>query len=225
MKFFTCISLTLFAHIVLVIIFSFSVKQGSNQKIILKKVVRVNLVALPEKKNISQKIAALKVKGITISKTRKKKSKKKNRTSKLKQSSILKKIQERLRKKQQKNILSKLKNKKNIQDKKDGAEQAGNKISSALQSQIQNYLENLKVHVHSFWSIPQWVSQNNLKVEITVYLDQNGRLIRKEYFSESINADFNAQAFGALDRASPYPVPPEELLGLLQSSGIVFSFP
>lgn len=201
---------------------SFSLKKGLAKNIILKTSVQVNLVALPEKKSFSAK----KVKANKVVLLPKKKSKAKKKTSKTKQKNILKKIQERLRKQQQKNILKKIKNKKTKgKTNKQSLTEAGNKLSSALQNHTQDYLERLKIHVHSFWSIPQWIDQSNLKVEITVYLNKNGDLLRAEYFSKSGNEDFNSQAFNALNLASPYPPPPEELVDLLGSSGVVFSFP
>lgn len=219
MKFFTCISITFFTHLCLVVVFSLSFKKGLAKNIILKTSMQVNLVALPEKKAIS------------IEKPKKDKAilwknkKTKKRRSKLQQKNILKKIQKRLRKKQQKNILKKIKNTKQKKTEKNSNTRAGNQLSSVLQNQIQNYSGQLKRHVHSFWSIPQWVDPNNLKVEIIVYLNKNGELLQAKYFSKSSNEDFNTQAFNALSSASPYPYPPEALVDVLEDLGIVFSFP
>lgn len=217
MKFFTCIGITFLSHLFVVFILGFSFKKGLSQDIILKASVQVNLVALPEKK-LSSSIRTKPKKIVLLSKKKAKKQNPKN-----KQKDILKKIKERLRKQKQKNVLKKIKD-KGVKDKNNSVK-AGNKLSSELQNQIQNYLEELKLHVHSFWSIPQWIDQSSLKVEIIVYLNKNGDLLRSKYFSKSANEDFNLQAFNALNLASPYPPPPKELVDLLKSSGIIFSFP
>lgn len=203
MKFFTCISITLFTHFFLIFFFSVSFGSSLKKDLIFKNSVTVNLVALPEKTRF---VKHKQQKAIVIKKSK----------NKFSQKNILKKIKERLRKQKQKNILKKI---------KDSKKNKGNKISSLVQDQIQNYLERLKQHVHSFWSIPQWVNQNNLKVEIIVYLNRDGQLLGQKYFSKSANQDFNQQAFKALSLASPYPPPPKDLASFLENSGIVFSFP
>ncbi|MBE8163437.1 MAG: TonB C-terminal domain-containing protein [Bdellovibrionaceae bacterium] len=218
MKFVNCIGVVFFIHVFVVSVFSFSFQKSLSKNIILNS-VQVNLVALPEKTITAlHKLKARKV--VLLPKKKSKKHSKKN------QKSILKKIKERLRKKSQKSILKKI---KEAGAKKTANKQskvlAGNKLSSVLQNQIQNYLEQLKRHVHSFWSIPQWIDQTHLRVEINVYLGKGGGLLRAEYFNKSENEDFNSQAFNALKLASPYPAPPEELVDLLSSSGIVFRFP
>lgn len=209
MKFFNCIGITLFAHFFLIFFFSVSFSSSLKKDLIFKNSLQVNLVALPEKTYFKkQKVE----KAIVI-------KKKKKSNIKLDQKNILKKIKEKLRKQKQKNILKKIKNSNKSNRHK------GNKLSSLVQNQIQNYLERLKLHVHSFWSVPQWVNQNNLKVEIIVYLNKEGQVLGQKYFSKSTNKDFNYQAFKALKLASPYPPPPKDLASFLENSGIVFSFP
>jgi len=91
--------------------------------------------------------------------------------------------------------------------------------------QFSKYYDSLKVHLFNNWSLPQWLSELNLKAQALVVIDENGYVIKKEIIKSSGNSTFDNTILGAIEKASPFPVAPDRLKSKVKNKEIVFGFP
>jgi TonB family protein len=102
----------------------------------------------------------------------------------------------------------------------------GNQVSSGdalrglARMEHQAYLGTIKTAVKSHWNLPGWMTTANLSARVRLYVDANGNVIKKMISKSSGNEEYDARALGAVEAASPLPVPPESLTGVLAVDGI-----
>lgn len=101
----------------------------------------------------------------------------------------------------------------------------GTSFSGMDAIQFSQYYDTLKVHLFNNWSLPQWLSELDLKAQALVVIDGNGYVIRKEIIKSSGNPNFDNTILGAIEKASPFPVAPDRLKSKVQNKEIVFGFP
>jgi len=164
------------------------------------------------------------------------KKKKEKKLKEEKQKKELKKKKEQQQKKTQNQALNKLKQKAALD--KLLAKQTeepqpvtgerlnpGTSFSGIDAIQFSKYYDNLKVHLFNNWSLPQWLSELDLKAQALVVIDENGYVIKKEILKSSGNTNFDDTILAAIDKASPFPVAPDRLKSKVKNKEIVFGFP
>ena len=87
------------------------------------------------------------------------------------------------------------------------------------------YLEELSNHVRSQWSIPNWLSQEHYRCVVNVKIDKLGNLISKSIQSSSGISEYDSRALAAVDKANPFPKPPNELHKIIRFDGVALGFP
>ncbi len=160
---------------------------------------------------------------------------KKKKIEKKRKQEALKKKQEQDRAKAQQNAINKLKQKEALSKllKKDDTPKAntgerlnpGNSFSGMDAIQFNKYYGDLKEHLFNNWSLPQWLSELDLKAQALVVIDRDGYVIKKTILKSSGNTNFDNTILGAIDKASPFPVAPERLKMKVENKEIVFGFP
>jgi TonB family protein len=87
------------------------------------------------------------------------------------------------------------------------------------------YYPELKTHILAHWQIPQHLNEAELKVQVAIVVDDTGAIRQKKIVSSSGNEVFDGFAIAALERASPVPPPPRQLLGVMASGRLTLNFP
>lgn len=111
----------------------------------------------------------------------------------------------------------------------------GNKVSSGssivgdntteIQGEFEKYVQNLPDLVRRFWKLPSYLKEQELNCRIQVYIDSEGRVIKKSIAESSGNDEFDQKALGAIDSASPFPMPDKLILRKLVRGDVILGFP
>ncbi len=206
---------------------------------VIKKVIRVDMVGLPElysKTSFNTSLKVNKKKIPSLKKRRKKnKIKKQNKKKKNPLSSSLN--QKKLRA-QQKQAIDTLKASESIEKIKQDVvslKYKGQKISKGKERQgaldstdnfeILKYFTGVRLHINLYWRLPMELANKNLRAKIYVVVNKKGAVLNKRILQSSGNEDFDARVLETLQKASPLPEPPTEKIQNKLSNGIVFNFP
>ncbi|HMN67459.1 MAG TPA: TonB family protein [Bdellovibrionales bacterium] len=102
---------------------------------------------------------------------------------------------------------------------------AGNSLTGLNKIEYDRYFDELETKIRAQWNLPQWLADAPLKAQVQILIDGRGMISRKTMVRSSGNEVFDAKVMEALEGASPLPVPPQRLQGLLATSGIIMNFP
>ena len=100
--------------------------------------------------------------------------------------------------------------------------QGGN---STLDFQTLQYLTGLKAHINMYWNLPQELANQNLRSQVYAEINKTGHILQAKILKSSGNEDFDSRVLETINRASPFPSPPNREVEKLLSKGIVFNFP
>lgn len=205
----------------------------------IKRSIRVDLVALPDKvqeptpvaaveepapvsvpapppaKPEAPKVAEKSIEKPTVTKTP---PKKENKDVKRSQNSALNKLKAM-------SALEKIKQEKAQQVVKGNQASKGNSLTGLEQIEYDRYFDQVEMTIRSHWSIPQWLSEGEYRAQALVLIDDKGLVIKKEVIKSSGNDIFDSRVLAAVDDSSPFPAPPDRLKDILANRGIVFNFP
>ena len=209
-----------------------------------KSAIRVDVVALPEKiKNPPQPAAPKK------EKTKKPVAKKEPPKPKPKPKKVVKKkpklkaIKKKITKAKTKKIkdeqdsaIARLRALKNLRDKEQKAatqkiEYKGNQISKGnsltglAKLHHESYLDQLDSHIRGFWNLPEWLASGNLKARVLLRISRTGSIVAKTFLTGSGNELFDEHVMSTLEKASPLPIPPKDLLDFYATKGVEIRFP
>ena len=216
-------------HIAIVLIFTVKTVFFPTDISEYQATIRVDLVGLPEKKSpdqpiVQEKPAAsekLTPKPTSTATTDKKESKKE----------ISKEQNSALNKLKTLTAIEKLKNQQEEQKKAAQNQIKGNVLSpgTALRGlnklQFDEYIGSIDAHVKNNWALPEWMLQQQLRAEVMVRIDSQGNLIERRFLKKSGNSDFDQRVWSAIEKSSPFPIPPEKFVDLVGVQGITFAFP
>ncbi len=96
---------------------------------------------------------------------------------------------------------------------------AGNSLTGLQRADHQTYLSTVKNAVKRNWNLPQWLANSNLTTRVRVYLDANGNVVKRQVMKSSGNEDFDDRVLRAIDASSPLPKPPGNLVNILAVDG------
>lgn len=90
---------------------------------------------------------------------------------------------------------------------------SGDSFSGLSRLHVNDYLSAIKKKIHSNWSLPQWLSDSNLKAQVVVTLDSSGAITRSQIYVSSGNSMFDNSCLAAVQQSSPFAPPPAEVRG------------
>jgi colicin import membrane protein len=205
----------------LVIVFSVSLKNMlfSNETIIVPQAMRVDIVALPDKvveappapAPVTKPVALPPPKPIPQAKAPPKenvKDSEKKAFEKLKELAAIDKIKSDVTE-------EKAKPEPEPTVKKGNIVSSGSSFSGISQLRVNEYLASLTAKVRDHWTLPQWLSDANLKAAVLIDLDAQGALVRREIYTSSGNSVFDASCLSAVADAAPFAPPPNEVKNAL----------
>ena len=101
----------------------------------------------------------------------------------------------------------------------------GSALTGLEKIDYDRYYDVMESHLRQNWSLPQWLSEANLKAQALVTIDENGNVTRKQIVKSSGNSIFDSTVLEAIEKSSPFPIPPASLRGKLANGGVIFGFP
>ncbi len=191
--------------------------------------VRIDIIALPEKENFSER----KIRPKTKKKIEKQIKKQVEKQSKLKSLKLQKPVKKQQLKEEQSSAIARLKALKNLEARKKTKKQEykGNAISqgaslSGLEKlHHESYLNQLDRHIRHHWSLPEWLTSANLSARVLIRIDKKGGILSKNLILKSGNEFFDQNVFKTLEKANPLPPPPANLADFYFTRGVEFRFP
>lgn len=225
-------------HIAILLLFSIQAVFFPSEPISLDGAIRVDMVALPDKlpevakpkpkapkpeKEVKEKPAPKPkpkpkpdVKAIAKQKAINLQKQKRTRENALKKLRALQKLEEE----QEQEELEAAK-----QVFKGNQISKGSQLSGIQKLQYDDYLARLESHIKSFWSIPAWMANLDLRAEISVRISPEGYVISKKITKASGNKSYDDQVIATIERASPFPRPSEKFKDILANEGFRLGFP
>ena len=97
-------------------------------------------------------------------------------------------------------------------------------LEPAQRERLFSYLMKIQEKLYANWSLPSWLDDSQLKTHIAVSIDEKGEILKKKILIPSKNKVFNKKALNTIEKASPLPPPPKDLLPIL-SQGLILQFP
>jgi protein TonB len=101
----------------------------------------------------------------------------------------------------------------------------GSSLHGVQRLDHENYINAVDEHVHRYWNLPQWMANANFKARVLVFVDAQGNVVKKQMTHASGNQVFDERVMLAIERSSPFPPPPSNLVNILAVDGIEFGFP
>ena len=194
-----------------------------------KQSIRVDIVALPEKRIFPEKKTEpgekVQVKKQIKKSPEMKPLKPKKEKSRLKERRHLKEEQNSAvaRLKALKHLGNRKKTKK--QEYKGNIVNKGFSLKGLEKLHHKSYLDQLDSHIRSYWNLPEWLSSANLNARVLIRIDKDGNIFSRNLILGSGNEFFDQSVFKALEKASPLPPPPENLADFYFTKGVEFRFP
>jgi TonB family protein len=215
----TFVAVSLAVH--LIVVFGVTIKQAffNNQTIIVPQAMRVDIVALPDKEVERPAPVAPAPKPVAIPKPEAKPLPKPKPKENLKDSEkkALEKLKELEAIDKIKSAVSEEKAKPEPVPtvKKGNIVSSGSSFSGISQLRVNEYLSSLTAKVQDHWTLPQFLSDSNLKAAVLIDIDAQGNLVKREIYASSGNSVFDASCMSAVADAAPFTPPPDEVKNAL----------
>lgn len=102
---------------------------------------------------------------------------------------------------------------------------AGTALTGLSKLQHNQYLGEIKKHVHKNWFLPEWLTNKGLNAQITVKIDEDGNVLEKTIVKSSDNPSFDDLVVATITKSNPFPAPPEKFVDILRVNGLTLGFP
>lgn len=235
---------SLVAHILLVAFFSVKMVFFPNEDLTYQAAVRVDLVALPDKIDWANPPAPPPPPATT--EKPEEKTAPPQQEIKIKEKTTVKEPDTISLKKKQKEALAKLKAMEAIERiKQEAAKEKttsnskatkdfkfkgnilspGTELTGLNKLQHEEYIVNLDRHIKQYWTLPEWLAKKDYSAQIRVRIDDRGRVISKQLVRSSGNSAYDDIVIATIDKASPFPQPPEKFSAIVSVNGILIGFP
>ena len=226
------ITWSLLAHVGLVLLFSIKHFYFPSDIKSYAPSIKVDLVALPDKKiKEIKKITAKKIKEPVQKVKPRPKPKAKSKAPKVnlnKKRNLQKKALEKLRAQRAIEAL-----RKETKPTQSVAKQEfkGNVLSAGIQLSGLNKLEHgdyqgdIDTHVKQYWELPEWLAQANLTAVILIKINSQGYVIEKKILKSSGNPEYDEIVLNTVQKASPFPKPSKKFINIVKIDGITLGFP
>jgi len=101
----------------------------------------------------------------------------------------------------------------------------GSANKGELDFYVLQYFTSVKAHINMYWNLPQELANKKLRAEIYTEINETGHILKGKIIKSSGNEDFDARVLETLQRASPFPKPPNKDIQKMLLKGVVFKFP
>jgi TonB family protein len=101
----------------------------------------------------------------------------------------------------------------------------GDSLTGDNKVDFDQYFSKVEERIRQNWSLPQWLADAHLRAQALVLIDESGTVKKKQIVKSSGNSEFDSRMMDAIDKASPFPAPPDKLRDILGAKGVVFNFP
>lgn len=102
---------------------------------------------------------------------------------------------------------------------------SGSSLTGLDRIAFEKYFDEMQSHVKQQWNLPTWLASANLKGVVAVKIDERGYVIDRVITQSSGNDVFDNLVLETVDRASPFPAPPNRLKNVLKLNGFQLGFP
>ena len=102
---------------------------------------------------------------------------------------------------------------------------SGSSLTGLDRIAFEKYFDDMQAHVKQQWNLPTWLASANLKGVVAVKIDERGYVIDRVITQASGNEVFDNLVLETVDRASPFPPPPNRLKNVLKLNGFQLGFP
>ena len=109
---------------------------------------------------------------------------------------------------------------------------AGNALSGGTSADDQavtanegSYLDILRSHIQTQWSLPPWLARQNFHARVTLRINPQGHIAGVDFNQLSGSSAFDDAVRKAIQQSDPFPLPPEEQRNHLAVYGISLGFP
>lgn len=102
---------------------------------------------------------------------------------------------------------------------------AGSSLTGLAKLEHQSYANDLHNHIKQHWSLPEWLAKKDYKAQAQVFIDTRGNVLGRKIVKSSGNSSYDDEVLATIDRAAPFPVPPEKLQAIMSADGIMIGFP
>jgi len=108
----------------------------------------------------------------------------------------------------------------------------GNKLSAgastsgdAKETADPRYEDTVLQAIRQNWTLPIWLSRQNLSALIQIKIESSGRVASKSFQRSSGNKQFDNAVLQAIDDSQPFDAPPEKDRSRILDNGILLGFP
>lgn len=108
----------------------------------------------------------------------------------------------------------------------------GNRISKgtaltgeAKENAEAQYLDGVLNRLQANWSLPIWLSKQNLQAQAVVFINSYGKVQGMRWIKPSGNAQFDEAVKQCISSSEPFPLPPDAIRGSLLADGVLLGFP
>lgn len=221
---------SLIFHGSIVLVFTIQTLVFPTENIEYQPAVRVDLVALPDKRKEPEVVEAPAPEKIEIPPETKPEPKKMEKPAKV---DTAKSKADAFRKLKNMQAMDNLKKVKEAEAEKKAEPQTfkGNVISpgTALRGldklQYDEFIAAMQSHVYKNWNLPEWIKRLNLRAVAVVKIDKSGYVIEKVLVQPSGNTEFDRLVIETIGASSPLPAPPEKMQALVSIDGVKLGFP
>lgn len=101
----------------------------------------------------------------------------------------------------------------------------GSAIKGISRMEYESYLSELDQHVKGVWLLPEWLAKGDYRAQARIWIDSTGQLLKRELVQSSQNKTYDQLVIEAIERAVPFPAPPEKFQKILAVDGLTLGFP
>ncbi len=101
----------------------------------------------------------------------------------------------------------------------------GTELTGLNKLQHEQYIVNLDRHIKQHWTLPEWLAKKDYRAQVRVKIDNRGLIISKQLVKSSGNSSYDDIVMTTIDKASPFPPPPDKFTAIVSINGILIGFP
>lgn len=101
----------------------------------------------------------------------------------------------------------------------------GSSLSGNAKESEARYEDSVLSKLQQNWSLPVWLSRQNLSAKVRIFIDARGRIRAFKFDQPSGNAQFDTAIKKTLEESQPFPPPPESVASSMLVDGIALGFP
>lgn len=101
----------------------------------------------------------------------------------------------------------------------------GSSLSGNAKEAEARYEDAVLSKLQQNWSLPVWLSRQNLSAKVRIFIDSRGRIRSYRFEQASGNAQFDTAIKKTLEESQPFPPPPEAVASAMLVDGIPLGFP